>query len=196
MQRYTIELSFDNHQLAGGKHVPLCNVAPSAVDGSSDSVRSFAKCAAHFSDLSALRAHWSSHDQQRDSSAWWSLLFCVVVSSTFRDVMVAPATGDQSTVSPNRRRRCALIASKDSKAASSCGLSKSNQRRCHVTQLLCSVELLRRLAPRKRVLGFVIPPDAVPVFMMRGESLACRRALFRANSRHIYSLAAGGRQDI
>src|SRR4030095_12204988 len=108
MQRYTIDLSFDNHQLAGGKHVPPCDVATSPFDGSSDSVRSFAKCAAHFSDLTALRAHWSPHDQQRDSSAWWSRVFCVVVNSTFRDVMVAPATGDQTTVLPRRRRRTAV----------------------------------------------------------------------------------------
>ena len=68
-------LSFDDHQLAGGKHVPPCNVATSAVGGSSDSVRSFAKCAAHFSDLAALRAHRSSNDQQRHSSSWWSVFF-------------------------------------------------------------------------------------------------------------------------
>src|SRR6476646_430719 len=105
MQRYTIELSFDNHQLAGSKHVPPCDVATSAVDGSSDSVRSFAKCAAHFSDFTALRAHWSSHDQQRDSSSWWSRLFCVVVNSTVRDVMVAPTTGYQTTVSSRRPKR-------------------------------------------------------------------------------------------
>ena len=33
--------------------------------------------------------------------------FASVVNSTFRDVMVAPATGDQTTVSPRRRGRTA-----------------------------------------------------------------------------------------
>src|SRR5262249_12807685 len=140
------DLSFDNHQLTGSKHVPTDNLATSAVGGSSDSVRSLAKCAAHFSDLTALCAHWSPHDQQRDSSSGWAVLFYVVANSTFRDSMVAPATGDQTTVSPGRPRRtarkwCQKIARQRMARAFPAARSRSS-----------FVELLREFASNKQAL--------------------------------------------
>ena len=94
MQRYTIDLSLDNYQLTGSKHVPADNVATSAVSGRSDSVRPFPKRRAYFGDRAALRAHRSPDDPQRDSSSRRSLLFCSVAASTFCDAVVVPAARD------------------------------------------------------------------------------------------------------
>ena len=104
MQRYTIDPGFDNHQLTGGKHVSADNMATSAVGGRGDTVRALAKCVSHFGDLTALCAHRSPHDQQRDSSSWWSGVFRNVTDSAFCVVMVAAAERDQAVV----RRKEAL----------------------------------------------------------------------------------------
>ena len=51
----------------------------------------------------------------------------------------------------------------------------------------------RKISFEEASAGFVIPPAHVPAFMMRGDSLTCRRALFWGEFRHICSIATGGR---